>query len=168
MRRVDATRGFTLVELCSVIVIAGVLMALAGPKLLASPAFGQRGYTDELAGVIRSAEAVAVASGCDVQLTIMPGVGYQADQPSPAGPDTCSGAFTVPVARADGTALVGTPPSNADVSGGITLVFDSHGTLIGPAPVANPTAITVVGSPAGQTQPLTLSIDPLSGFVTVP
>ncbi|HEX5462927.1 MAG TPA: prepilin-type N-terminal cleavage/methylation domain-containing protein [Steroidobacteraceae bacterium] len=160
MRPEHTIRGFTLIELCSVLVIAGVLMAIAGPKLLDTPAFNQRGYTDELAAAIRSAEAAAAASGCAVQLTITPGSGYDAELPATGG--TCSGSYDVPVPRMDGTALAGTPPANADVSAAAVLIFDPKG------PVAGPANIFVVGSPAGLTQPLTLQIDPLSGFVTAP
>lgn len=166
MQRERSIRGFTLVELCSVLVIAGVLAAIAGPRFLDTPAFNQRGYTDELAGVIRSAEAAAAASGCDVQLTLAPGTGYDAELPATAA--TCSGTYTVPVHRSDGTALAGTPPSNADVTTSVTLVFGPQGSIVSPSPIANPTTVTVVGSPSGQVQPLTLQVDPLSGFVTVP
>lgn len=148
------------------LVIAGVLAAIAGPRLLDTPAFDQRGYTDELAGVIRSAEAAAAASGCNVQLTLVPGTGYDAELPTAAA--TCSGAYAVPVRRADGTALAGTPPSNADITTSLTLVFGPQGAIVSPTPIANPTTVTVVGTPSGRVQPLTLQVDPLSGFVTVP
>lgn len=166
MRREDTVRGFTLLETCCVIVIAGILAAVAAPKFVSTAAFDARGYADVLAAAVRASESAASASGCEVQLTITPVTGYSAELPATGA--TCSGAFTVAVHQADGTPLAGTPPSDADVSAAVVLDFQPGGAIAGPAPVTNPTAITVVSSPSGAAQPLTLQIDALSGFVTAP
>jgi len=149
-----------------VIVITGILAAVAAPKFVSTAPFDARGYADVLAAAIRASETAAAASGCDVQLTITPGTGYSADLPATG--TTCSGAYTVAVQQADGAALAGAPPSDADVSASVVLDFAPNGAIAGPAPIANPATITVVGSPVGAAQPLTLQIDALSGFVTDP
>ena len=146
------------------IVITGILAAVAAPKFVSTAAFDARGYTDVLAAAIRASESAAAASGCDVQFTIAPGTGYNAQLPTTGSP--CSGAYAVSVLQADGTALAGTPPSDADVSATVVLYFQPNGAIAGPTPIANPTTITV--SPSGAAKPLTLQIDALSGFVTGP
>jgi MSHA pilin protein MshC len=149
-------------ELCCVIVITGILAAVAAPKFVSTSAFDARGYTDVLAAAIRASESAAAATGCNVQLTIAPGTGYNAELPATG--TTCSGAYNVPVLQGDGSALAGTPPSDADVSATVVLYFQSNGAIA--TPIANPTTITV--TPTGAAQPLTLQIDALSGFVTDP
>jgi prepilin-type N-terminal cleavage/methylation domain-containing protein len=166
MRHDDSIKGFTILETCCVIVIAGILAAIAGPKFLDSAAFDVRGYTDVLAAAIRASESAAAASGCQVQLTIAPVTGYSAELPATG--TTCSGGFTVAVQQAGGGALAGRPPSDADVSASVVLDFEPNGSIAGPAPITNPTTVTIVGSAGGGTQPLTLQIDALSGFVTDP
>jgi prepilin-type N-terminal cleavage/methylation domain-containing protein len=168
MQPKDSIRGFTLVEVCCVIVIAGILAAVAAPKFLDTPVFDVRGYTDELAAAIRASETAATASGCEVRLTIRR-TSYQAEQRAATSQNTCAGrgAFSAAVLAANGTPLAGQAPGDADVPRAATLTFIPQGGLVALTP-GSPTTVTIAGTPPGQTLPLTLRLDPLSGFVTVP
>jgi len=149
-------RGFSLIELITCVVVLAMLAALAGPRFVDTQPFNQRGYVDELAAALRYAEGVAVATGCNVQVTIDL-AGYTAMQRAPAAGNTCAlaGGYTTAVVRADGSPLSGTPPSNANVAAGGTIVFAPSGAVANPPPPA-----LVVGS-------FTLTVDQASGFITV-
>ena len=63
-------RGFTLVELVSVIVLLGIMTAVIAPRFLTLRDYEARGYYDEVAAASRYAQKLAVVSGCDVQMAI--------------------------------------------------------------------------------------------------
>jgi MSHA pilin protein MshC len=132
-----------------------MLAALGGPRIFDTQPFDERGYADELAAALRYAQGVAVATGCNVSVTIN-AAGYSALQQQAAG-NTCApaGAYTVSVVRSDGTQLAGSPPSDANVAAAGTFIFGPKGQVTNP-----PTATLVVGS-------RTLTVDAGSGFVTV-
>ncbi|OEU62109.1 MAG: hypothetical protein BA870_03035 [Desulfuromonadales bacterium C00003094] len=66
-------RGFTLVELVTVILLLGILSAVALPRFFNATDFNSRGFYDEVAAAARYGQKLAVASGCDVQLTVADG-----------------------------------------------------------------------------------------------
>jgi MSHA pilin protein MshC len=149
-------RGFTLIELLACLVILAVLAAMGGSVFFDTQPFDQRGYADEVAAALRYAQSVAVASQCNVSFTIN-AAGYSARQRALAAGNTCAaaGAYTQAVARSDGTSLAGTPPSDANITAGGTMVFGPLGQVTSGTP---PTL--TIGT-------ITVTVDPNSGFVTV-
>jgi MSHA pilin protein MshC len=146
--------GFTLVELVTSIVIIGILAAAIGPKFIANQSFAERGYADEVAAALRYAQAVAVASGCGVQVTLNVN-SYLASQPN-ASPPACNGAWNRAIQRVDGGTLQGTAPNGVTLSPAVQVVFDGNGRIIN----GTPPAITVGA--------FALTIEAGSGLVSVP
>lgn len=79
-----AYRGFTLIELVASITIVAIIAAVTFPNVIAANPFAERGYADAVAGNLRRARDVAIATGCDVQFTIN-GAGYTGMQRGVAG-----------------------------------------------------------------------------------
>ena len=64
------TKGMTLVELVFVILVIGILSAIAIPRLFNLNAYQTRAAYDEVVGAVRYAQKLAVASGCQVQVVL--------------------------------------------------------------------------------------------------
>src|SRR5881392_1436352 len=60
-RRPPRSHGFTLVELVIVIVLTGILGAVAASRLLTPKGFASRGFYDEAQAVVRFAQKTAIA-----------------------------------------------------------------------------------------------------------
>ncbi len=148
-------RGYTLIELVVVIVILGVIAAIAGPRFFGTKVFSERGYADEVASAMRYSQKISVASGCNVRFAITI-AGYNAMQQVASGNrcNPASASWTTVVKRPDGDALAGTPPNDANVAGPATMIFDSKGAVISGA-----TNLTIGA--------YTLTLDAASGFVEV-
>jgi MSHA pilin protein MshC len=121
-------RGFTLIELVVVIVILGIVGAIAAPRFFSDRSFLERGYFDELATALKYAQKLAVASGCPVRVEIQAG-SYQARQQAPASGrcNPTDSTWSTDVRLADGQLLSGTSPIGVSASPAVTLIFDALG-----------------------------------------
>ena len=120
--------GFTMIELVVVIVILGIIAAVAAPRFFDQRAFLERGYYEELAAALKYAQKLAVASGCPVRVAIAAG-SYDARQQAASG-GTCNPAdstWPTAVQLADGRLLSGTSPAGVSASPAVTLVYDTLG-----------------------------------------
>ena len=125
---IDRSGGFTVVELVLVIVLLGILGAVAGPRFFDNAAFDERAYVDELASSLRYAQKVAVASGCRVRADIAAS-GYSLTQQS-AQAGHCNPAdasFPVPVRLSTGDVMSGSAPAGVVTAPAVTVVYDALG-----------------------------------------
>ncbi len=78
-KRQSCSAGFTLVELVTVILLLGILSAIAIPRLFNLNNYQTRAAYDEVVGAVRYAQKLAVASGCPVRVQLAAG-GYSLQQ----------------------------------------------------------------------------------------
>ena len=104
------SRGFTLIELISIMIIVGIMAAVALPRMSALSGFDEKGLHDKLKASLQFARKTAVASRRYVCLTVTNGTGGKVSlRFENAAPESTAGNCTA------GTNL--TPPAPDATSG---------------------------------------------------
>ncbi|PKM06909.1 MAG: prepilin-type cleavage/methylation domain-containing protein [Gammaproteobacteria bacterium HGW-Gammaproteobacteria-4] len=150
-----ACAGFTVIELVAVIVVLGIVSAIALPRLTDRSAFQARGFEDEVLAALRHARALAVASGCEVQVSIA-GDGYALNQQT--GCDAGGFALAVPDPATQAPTYAGAAPVGITLNGPTSFVF----TTLGEAAIGG--AVTDVVLNVGGNANRTITVFGQTGF----
>jgi MSHA pilin protein MshC len=113
-------RGFTLAELITVLVIVGIIAAVAAPRFFERNVFDSRGFYDQVISTLRYAQKAAIAEHRFVCVTFTPG----SITLSQGATGACGGDLTSPTGQ---TPYVVSAPGGVTLSGYTDFTFNALG-----------------------------------------
>jgi len=119
-------QGFTIVELAAVLIIVGILSAIAAPRFFNTSSFRSRYFYDTVLNSLRYAQKLAVYSGCHIQASTTSSTITLLRRSS-----CTTGTFTTAIRdpAGGGSSYVQTAPSGVNITASDSAIyFDSLGT----------------------------------------
>ena len=121
-------RGFTLIELVMVLVLAGVLAVFAAPRLFSTGDFNARGFQDETLSLLRYAQKAAIAQRRTVCVTFAGTSGASLTIASAPSTYTCNTPLSGP--KGDSPATITAKPGVAYSAAPTSFNFDGLGQAV--------------------------------------
>jgi len=134
INRFKYNQGFTLVELVTVMIILGIMSVVVGAKFFDNSTFKDTQYHQEILSAFRYAQKIAIASRCDIVITLGAN-NYSISYSGNSGGTSCSGFVQHPAGRGNysdtGTSLITPTPVYTYNSQGIATSTGAYSFSVG-------------------------------------